>query len=118
MPVEELIGVSAQAAVGVRRIVAFPDGFQLELVAWLRTAPKWRPFPGYPRRQIILSADRLGLRGEDGSVLKELVLFGVQFPDSAKVTNFDWARRRGSGVLDLAHTGNGRHPAGLRVARL
>ena len=25
-PVEELIGVSAQAAVGVRRIVAFPDG--------------------------------------------------------------------------------------------
>jgi len=62
-------------------------------VAWLRTAPKWRPFPGYPRRQIILSADRLGLRGEDGSVLKELVRFGVQFPDSAKVTNFDWALR-------------------------
>ena len=34
--VEEIIGASEQAAIGVRRIVAYRDGFQLDAVARIR----------------------------------------------------------------------------------
>lgn len=35
--VEEIIGASEQAAIGVRRIVAYRDGFQLDVVARIRS---------------------------------------------------------------------------------
>ncbi len=91
MAVEEIIGRSDDAAVAVRRITAFDDGFQLDLVAWLRRQARGRRRRRF-HREILLSAHGpFDVRDDDGGVVAELVRFGVQFPDGAEATNLGGA---------------------------
>jgi hypothetical protein len=93
LPVEELIARSGQAAVAVRRIVAFPDGFQLDVVAWLRRPrPLSRPGSGRWRgARIQLSPHPFGIWQDDGSLDPDFVRFGIQFPGGSRATNLDRA---------------------------
>jgi hypothetical protein len=103
VPVEEIIGASEQAAIGVRRIVAYPDGFQLDVVAWVRKPERRRRRRFLMSHGIMLQDHGYGYRDEDGTVAKDLVRFGVQFPDGGKVTNLD----RGPGWPDATEPMHG-----------
>jgi hypothetical protein len=89
VPLEAIIARSEIGAIAVCRVLGFPDGFELEVVAWLRKPP--RPRRGHPFSQALM----LDLRGpfagpdDDGRLPDELVRFGVLFPDGVKVTNLD-----------------------------
>jgi hypothetical protein len=90
---EAVIGRSDNAAIAVRRIVAFQDGFELELVAWVRRpSPQRRP-GRFPNEILLAVHGPFGLHDNDGNLIDALVRFGVQFPDGAKVTNLvdNWA---------------------------
>ncbi len=90
LPLEDLIAVSEQAAVGVRGIVAYRDGFRLELLAWLRQPPPRRRRRWMPGSHIVVdSHHHAGLWQEDGTVSPSFVRFGIQFADGGRVTNVD-----------------------------
>ncbi len=93
VPVEELIGSSDRAAIGVRCLVAYRDGFSLSLVAWLRRRPP-RALRQLGGGHIQLNPHRFGIREADGSVNPGFVRFGIQFPDGGRATNFDSLQRR------------------------
>lgn len=82
---ESFIGRSDEAAVAVRRLVVFGDGFELDVVAWVRRPRRRR---GRFQREILLSP-REGSLDDGDSLRPELVRLGVQFPDGAKATNLD-----------------------------
>jgi hypothetical protein len=88
VPLEELIAVSAEAAIGVRGVVAYRDGFRIEVVAWVRRPQRRR---GYrmPGSHIQLHTHRFGLWQDDGSVSPDFVRFGIQFADGGRATNVD-----------------------------
>src|ERR1700722_6789236 len=89
LALEELIAVSEQAAIGVRGIVAYRDGFRLELLAWLRQPPP-RRLRWMPGGHIMLDGHHhFGLWQEDGTVSPSFVRFGIQFADGGRVTNVD-----------------------------
>jgi|HubBroStandDraft_4_1064222.scaffolds.fasta_scaffold102005_2 hypothetical protein len=89
VPVEAFIGLSEQAAVGASKIIAYPDGFDLDVVAFVRRPERRRRHRFPMTHGPILQDHGYGLRDEDGAVAKDLVRFGVQFPDGGKVTNLD-----------------------------
>jgi hypothetical protein len=85
--VEAVIARSETAAVAVRGIVAYPDGFEFRLVLWVRRPhnrgrrrlhPMWEP----------IMLEPLGL-DPGGELPAEFLRFGIQFPDGASVTNLD-----------------------------
>lgn len=85
VPLETLIARSETGAVGVRSVVAYPDGFEFTVVAWRRR----RPPQGDARRSFFSPFDFY--RG--GDVPDEFVRFGLEFPDGCSVTNL--GERRG-----------------------
>jgi hypothetical protein len=83
VPLELLIARSDAAAFGVRNLVAYPDGFELTLSAWVRKPARGRR--GRFHQSIILNP-----MDHDGDDLPpELLRFGIEFPDGASVTNLD-----------------------------
>jgi hypothetical protein len=75
------------AAVAVRGIVAYPDGFEFRLVLWVRRPLSRGRRRGHPMWEPIMF-EPLGLdRG--GELPAEFLRFGIQFPDGASVTNLD-----------------------------
>ena len=85
VPVEEFVGRNDSGAVAIRRIVAYPEGFELEVVAWLRARRRGRGRRFGP--QIDLTPFAFGRN--DDELSDDLVRFGIEFPDGAKVTNLD-----------------------------
>jgi hypothetical protein len=76
-----LLARSSTAAVRVQHLIAFPTGFEFEVVAQFRpTGETWDPMHGLA-----------GLRGkpgdEYGALSDEHLRFGVQFADGRKATN-------------------------------
>jgi hypothetical protein len=76
-----LLARSATAAVRVRHVVVFPNGFEFEVIAQFRaTGDVYDPMHGLA-----------GLRGRPGDALgvlsDEHLRFGVQFADGRKATN-------------------------------
>jgi hypothetical protein len=86
LPLELLVARSEQAAVVVRDIVAFPDGFNLTVVAHVRREP--RPRRGR-RFHTGIAMNRMHMMdvADDGTLPDEFLRLGVQFPDGARVTN-------------------------------
>jgi hypothetical protein len=82
VPIDALVARSESAAVAVRHVVAYPDGFEFTVEVWVRLpAPRRRPWEpimlelvGYPP-------------GKDPP--PEFLRFGIEFPDGATVTNLD-----------------------------
>jgi hypothetical protein len=85
VPLELLIARSATAAVAVRSIVAYPDGFEFVLSAWMRRPVRQRR-RGRMYRPLLI--DPMDLDG-DGEIPDEFLRFGFEFPDGARVTNVD-----------------------------
>jgi hypothetical protein len=91
LPVGQFIGRSEQAAVAARRILVLPDGFEIDIIAWVRKPPKrghylYGPFD----REIVLAANGPEeIWDQNGRLSDQLVRFGVQFADGGRVTNLD-----------------------------
>lgn len=114
VPVEEFIGRSDQAAVAARKIVALPDGFEVEIAAWLRQPPRRQARFGPFHREIILAAHGpYQMRNESGAIIDEFVRFGVQFPDGGRATNLD----RGPGWPDATEPMHGMETRGGSSSR-
>jgi len=86
VPVEVVVARSDQAAVVVRSLVAYPDGFAFTLDAFLH-------------RSVKLKRDRRGPFhhhdpwGDDGPIGDETLRFGISWPDGGRATNLDrWGR--------------------------
>lgn len=108
VPIEAIIGRSGKGAVGARGLVAYPDGFELEIVAWLHESSRWRR-GRLGHGDVMLAGSRFGPRDEDGNVAGEFVRFGVQFADGAKVTNLDQM----AGSADESDPAHGIQPTGF-----
>jgi hypothetical protein len=85
VPVEVLLAQSDAAAVALRSIVAFPDGFEFTLDVWVRhpvaRQKRW-PYRG----TILLDASEVN---DDEPLPDEFLRFGIQFPDGARISNLD-----------------------------
>ena len=84
VPVELLVARSDAAAIAVRRIVAYPDGFEFTLDVWIR-----KPLRRRRRGLRFGSAILLDLDEIDGELPDDYLRFGIEFPDGARVTNLD-----------------------------
>lgn len=88
VPLEAIVARSETAAVALRGLIAYPDGFELTVSSWTR--------PQSPRERRRSRRWRPAFLGpmdlEPGEEIPaELLRFGVQFPDEASVTNLDAA---------------------------
>jgi hypothetical protein len=84
VPTELLLARSDSAAVVVRSIVAYPDGFEFSLDIWTRRPAKQRRRRwGSP-----VQLDRYEL-DEDEPIPDDFLRFGIEFPDGARVSNLD-----------------------------
>jgi len=88
VPVELVVARSAQAAVVVSRVAAFPDGFELIVNSYVHRSVKRRRRPDL-RHPMMWHG-----MGEPGEPLPdELLRFGVAWPDGGRATNIDdWGR--------------------------
>jgi len=87
VPVTAIIARTATAAVAVRGIVAYPDGFELHLAAWVRRQRRSAPRRGRANwGLILLDASELD---DNDTLPAEFLRFGIQFPDGASITNLD-----------------------------
>ena len=91
LPVGQFIGRSEQAAVAARRILVLPDGFEIDIIAWVRKPPKRGHYLHGPfDREIVLGANGPEeIWDQNGRLSDQLVRFGVQFADGGRVTNLD-----------------------------
>jgi hypothetical protein len=91
LPLARFIGRSEQAAVGVGQLLVLPDGFEINVVAWLRRPPQRRRHRHEPfDREIMLATHGpYGPWDEAGQLPDEFVRFGVQFADGGRATNLD-----------------------------
>jgi hypothetical protein len=81
VPLNLLLARTSTAAVRVQHVIAFPAGFEFEVVAQFRSADRpWDPMHGLA-----------GLRGrpgdEYGVLSEEHLRIGIQFADGRKATN-------------------------------
>jgi hypothetical protein len=87
VPIEAVLAQSETGAIAVRGIVAYPDGFELQVVLWARP-----PSHGARRQRRgmwgAIAVDRSDLDGRD-PLPPDFVRFGIQFPDGTSVTNLD-----------------------------
>lgn len=60
VPIEAIIARTATAAVGLRGIVAYPDGFELRLTAWVRRPARGRRRGPFGWGSILLDPSELG----------------------------------------------------------
>jgi len=96
VPVELVVARSEQAAVVVRGIVAYPDGFNFTLEACLHRSVKL----GRRRRPFHAS----GRWDDDGGPLGDEVLrFGISWPDGGRATNLDYWGRGWADATEPAH---------------
>jgi hypothetical protein len=85
IPLEVLLARSGKAAVAVRGLIAYPDGFEFSLCTWLHPTVAARR-----RRSRHLPMVLGPWEVEPGEELPpEFLRFGVQFPDGATATNLD-----------------------------
>jgi hypothetical protein len=90
VPVELVVVRSAQAAVAVSRVSAYPDGFELIVSSYVHRSVKRRRGPLL--RHPMMWHD-MGDPGEP--IPDELLRFGLAWPDGGRATNLDdWGRRR------------------------
>jgi hypothetical protein len=84
VPVEVVVARSDKAAVVVRGIVAYPDGFAFTLESFLHRSVRrrrrgHRPFPVFGQWS-----------DEDETIGDEMLRFGVSWPDGGRATNLDY----------------------------
>jgi hypothetical protein len=84
VPTELMLARSETAAVALGSILAFPDGFEFNLHVWTRGRT-------VRRRRFGFSPVRLDLDDlePDEPLPDELLRFGIEFPDGARVSNLD-----------------------------
>lgn len=100
VPREVLVARSETAAVAVRGLVAFPDGFELRLALWTR-GPRHRR-GGHP--WVPPTRPRPADLDEGAGLPDELLRFGIELPDGASVTNLDaWPWERPADVAEPSH---------------
>ncbi len=81
VPISFILATSATGAIRVQHVMAYPNGFEFDVVAHYRGSREiWDPMHGLA-----------GLRGRPGDAYGELsdehLRFGVQFADGTKATN-------------------------------
>ena len=81
VPINLLLARSPKAAVSVQHVTAFPNGFELRVVARCRpNGELWDPMHGLAGFR-----GRPGVRG--GEMSDEILRFGIQFADGSKATS-------------------------------
>jgi hypothetical protein len=88
VPLELLVARSDTAAIAIRNLVAFADGFEFNLKVWVRNPPRRRPGRRRPRFHGPILLELYDVA--DGEELPgEFLRFGIEFPDGARITNLD-----------------------------
>ena len=98
VPLELLIARSETAAVAVRSIVAYPDGFERTVVGHVRLPPRQRRFHG-----AVMMLTRADLDYESMELPPAFLRFGLEFPDGARVTNLEETWRVSEDASEPAH---------------
>ncbi len=94
--VELVVARSPQAAVVVRGLVAYPDGFEFSLQAWVHRSVRLKS----RHREMFWHRHR---RPDRGPVPDELLRFGVGWPDGGRATNLDLWGRNWPDATEPAH---------------
>lgn len=87
VPFEALLARSETGAVALRGLVAYPDGFELTVVAYARSDPggrRRRRFRGAP---MMFDPFDLYEDEDDDELPPEFLRFGIEFPDGVRVSN-------------------------------
>lgn len=88
LPVEVVVGLSNSAAVVAGRIIAYPDGFRIEVTTYLHRSVR---IPDGPPWHLGLMGHRVP--GQGRGVPDEMLRFGLAWPDGRQATNLDdWDR--------------------------
>jgi hypothetical protein len=88
VPLELLLARSDSAAVAIRGVVAYPDGFELSVVTFTRRRPEgMRRRRRFGRRPMFMDPFELYDEDDGGEIPPEFLRFGIEFPDGARVSN-------------------------------